>query len=499
MQGRLLLLLLLLSALTCPLEAFHGRCWGGLRCRSMRKFQSCGSGRLCRGVGAAWQRGLRGLGVHVHAEGETGLKDHRTGLRVAVVGGMAGLALARHLLDIPQAAVTVFDMGPPGQTRGATAAAAGLLHPLTPRGKLIWKGEEGMRETLLLVEEAQRFLCATGATSRVVACRQVVRPALEGANKALFSPPPESDNPQESQAVPLAPGHARLKWLTVEELEAIVGSPLVEESNQVAGALVADGLVVDTAAYVQGLWLSCESRGCQWKQTRVESASELIDSGVYDHVVFTAGAGIHAIPELQFLLENGTISLSRGQSLVFDNAKTCSEGVPALRAAVLCGEYVVPVGSRVICGATHEHLEPDLKADAIPGQIDEGGGPANWKPLRDPDNAVSSLAPVAAKLFPPLADVAPVDVTSAIRVNPKRSHLGKIPIFGRSPSHPNVWYITALGSRGLIHHAYLAQQLASSLSSPAPTMAGDGATCDGGGEKSTVRSGSRSIREGQRR
>lgn len=63
--------------------------------------------------------------------------------RCAVVGGgFAGLATAYHLAAFGSE-VTVFDRQEVG-TGGASAVAAGLLHPLTPRGKLIWKGEEGL-------------------------------------------------------------------------------------------------------------------------------------------------------------------------------------------------------------------------------------------------------------------------------------------------------------------------------------------------------------------
>lgn len=71
--------------------------------------------------------------------------------RCAVIGGgFAGLATAYHLAAFGSD-VTVFDPHEVG-TGGASAVAAGLLHPLTPRGKLIWKGEEGFRAAKDLIE-----------------------------------------------------------------------------------------------------------------------------------------------------------------------------------------------------------------------------------------------------------------------------------------------------------------------------------------------------------
>lgn len=69
----------------------------------------------------------------------------------AVVGaGFAGLATAYHLTAFGSD-VTIFDPSEVG-TGGASSVAAGLLHPLTPRGKLIWKGEEGFVAAKELIE-----------------------------------------------------------------------------------------------------------------------------------------------------------------------------------------------------------------------------------------------------------------------------------------------------------------------------------------------------------
>lgn len=71
--------------------------------------------------------------------------------RCAVVGaGFAGLATA-YFLAAFGSDVTVFDPNEVG-TGGASSVAAGLLHPLTPRGKLIWKGEEGFVAAVGLIE-----------------------------------------------------------------------------------------------------------------------------------------------------------------------------------------------------------------------------------------------------------------------------------------------------------------------------------------------------------
>lgn len=77
--------------------------------------------------------------------------------RCAVVGGgFAGLATAYHLAAFGSD-VTVFDPNEVG-TGGASAVAAGLLHPLTPRGKVIWKGEEGYKAAMEMIEVCSCFM-----------------------------------------------------------------------------------------------------------------------------------------------------------------------------------------------------------------------------------------------------------------------------------------------------------------------------------------------------
>lgn len=71
--------------------------------------------------------------------------------RCAVIGGgFAGLATAYNLVTYGSD-VTVFDPNEVG-TGGASSVAAGLLHPLTPRGKIIWKGLEGLATAKELIQ-----------------------------------------------------------------------------------------------------------------------------------------------------------------------------------------------------------------------------------------------------------------------------------------------------------------------------------------------------------
>ena len=102
--------------------------------------------------------------------------------RIAIVGaGFAGVATAYHVFrrvadahaeatadgkTIQPVRVTLIDEK--GVAGGASGVAAGLLHPYTPRGKIIWRGVEGVAATLELVraaENAERVMEATATTT----------------------------------------------------------------------------------------------------------------------------------------------------------------------------------------------------------------------------------------------------------------------------------------------------------------------------------------------
>ncbi|GAX84021.1 hypothetical protein CEUSTIGMA_g11446.t1 [Chlamydomonas eustigma] len=77
--------------------------------------------------------------------------------RYAVIGaGLAGVATAWHLLEKsdPGHAIEVVIYDAVGVAAGGSGSAAGLLHALTPKGKLLWKGVEGVSATMQLLKTA---------------------------------------------------------------------------------------------------------------------------------------------------------------------------------------------------------------------------------------------------------------------------------------------------------------------------------------------------------
>lgn len=93
-----------------------------------------------------------------------------------VGGGLAGLSTAWHLASTPDdkpASITIVDPRPPGQAE-ASSVAGGLLHPLTPKNKLIWAGLEGFEATGALLAASKVRTCRVRLVSRSSGDRFVI-------------------------------------------------------------------------------------------------------------------------------------------------------------------------------------------------------------------------------------------------------------------------------------------------------------------------------------
>ena len=78
--------------------------------------------------------------------------------RVAIVGGgYGGLACAVKYASLGLT-VHVFDSASAPGIGGASAASAGLMHPLAPKGNLIWSGVEGFTSTKAMMDDIREKL-----------------------------------------------------------------------------------------------------------------------------------------------------------------------------------------------------------------------------------------------------------------------------------------------------------------------------------------------------
>lgn len=201
-----------------------------------------------------------------------------------------------------------------------------------------------------------------------------------------------------------------------------------------------------------------KSHNCKvnWELSMTVSANNILDlSKHYDAVILTAGASIKYFWAICNDSTKLPVTYCAGQNLVYDSQYR--------NKAILRGNYIVPYNQnpssstyQVLCGSTKEYLKefPISNSDEYPSNISK---------------ATALLHTPISELDPSLTDAKPVSCFGGIRVVTKRTTLGRIPIIDKFPmsnfhlnqldNKNNVWFISGLGSRGLIHHALMATWL----------------------------------------
>ena len=303
----------------------------------------------------------------------------------------------------------------PGSSHSSLTLVHRLLHPLSPRGKLVHRGLEGLAATNRLVDRCR------DVDPNVVLRDELWRLAVSDKNAEILS------------ASPIGEWQDRV--------------PFDGLGTEVRGGLrLSDGCkVLHVPTYLQALWNICQQSGrARWK---TEDLSELSQEerrntlSEYSDVVLAAGDGLFRSGLLD--ANRFPIQLVRGQSIHF--RINSSDNLPA----VVSGKYISPLPdpSLVLVGATHEFREAPLSNDEV----------------------VAELESRAGNMIPDLFQN-PIDcLTSGTRVQSERGKSGRLPIAGKLPSeshsnlHPSTWIFTGLSSRGLLYHALYGEALARTM------------------------------------
>ena len=367
-----------------------------------------------------------------------------TPLSVGIVGGgLGGLACAAQLVRLADRGahhIEVYDQCQPGMG-GASAVAAGLCHPFTPRGTLIHKGLEGFDATLgllTLVDEK----CPDLADS-VWERQAIVRPCFGSTDLRLWA----------------AAAIAFPEWLAMESAEDYkerVGSQNTDVSLRGA-AVMRSTLRINMPVYLKGLWRAVQSIGeeaavtVKWTPKTVRDSADVDSiSSNHDIVIVCSGVGVVNHWTSWDNQEGPPLKFVRGQNLIFD-----SDSGLRLSESLLCGEYIVPCGlgdgrkSYILAGATHEYESLDVL-------LARGEKP-------DLEVALSVLRVKLCRIHPALAARTPSDCNAGVRVVAKRTHEGKLPLIASSNDYRR-WLLTGFGSRGVIHHALYAKTLIDAIS-----------------------------------
>ena len=344
---------------------------------------------------------------------------------IAVVGGgLAGLSVSYQLLSKARGTITklaIIDKDQPGEG-GASSVAGGLLHPFSPRGKLIHMGLEGLEVSSNLINIASQH-----------------EPDCILRDKLFRIAQTDAHVEQLTKAADTYPNLAT--WLNQEQISDICGTQC-----SLGGLELSNGCkVIHVPSYLRGLWMACQELSAGAAQWSVEENVNDWKARLseFDTVVFAAGSGLFQDGVLCADAQDFPAEMVRGQSIEM-NANEMGGSTP--QEAVLCGKYVAPMLQKdhILIGATHEYKSEALSEAEV------------WDELKKR----------SYELAPGLWDQGTVSqITSGYRVQSKRGEYGRMPIIGRSCGdiHDNAWLFTGLSSRGLIYHGIFGDILSSMI------------------------------------
>lgn len=355
-------------------------------------------------------------------------------MKVGIVGqGCAGLATAFHLLKSTNVPITV-DLVDAHPGAGATAVAAGLLHPLAPSGKPLWQGMTSFAKATALVRESSR-LGTSGGGDPFWRTASLYRPASTDKQRRQFE--------------------RNVGW---EPREDLLGVHCTATDGETDGFFVPEGMVLDTRRYLEALWDACNvlarDSGSTVTSRRISitSIDELRPYG-YDATVIAAGAAVQEIAEIR-----DAIKLDLCQGYTVDMIKDTVSGANSKHTpepSILGQPYVAFHGpTRAIVGATQRHgVSSEEALRVLAHGIDDASS--------DATQSATSLVQSARQAVPELDDNTwrIRSVRSGVRAIPTRTQEGSIPYAGRLPDEmqENCWIIAGLGARGLVYHALLGE------------------------------------------
>ena len=186
---------------------------------------------------------------------------------------------------------------------------------------------------------------------------------------------------------------------------------------------ISSGITVHSKAYLLGLYEACLQKGLSLHLSKIDSFQALES---YDYFFLALGFGIFSFSGLPKM----HLSKVKGQTLI------CKWPFSPLQKPILGKGHIVPLSNeqKVHLGATYERSFQD-SSPCI-------------------ESALSLLKPQARQLYPAWKEIEVFECRSGVRiVRPGYA----VPWIHKV--HEKGWALTAMGSRGLLYHAYYAKQL----------------------------------------
>ncbi|BBH08552.1 FAD-dependent oxidoreductase family protein [Prunus dulcis] len=365
-------------------------------------------------------------------------------VRYAVLGaGFAGLSVAWHLLkQSPKDSCIRIDIyDEVGIGGGASGVSGGLLHPYSPKAKLLWRAADCWNESLNLLSVAEAAAASAAQNPNeddplpIVRRRGILRPALSMKNLMMLK-----DNAQNCLA------SCRIETIDNDAAQNLLPALFLACQNLVK-ELYSDGFGV------KELHLHKSS---VHKLLDLEVISEKLSFhlmlGEYQAVIVCLGAKADLLPELCGRLPLRTC---RGVVAHLQLPDHLGEEYPSLGPSILSDAWLAVQGPRnLYMGSTWEWKSRNSSPNVCAAEATE---------------ALNELLPKACAIFPALKDWSFAGARAGLRAMPPLTPHGSLPLLGcvndivGENLTSNYWLFGGLGSRGLLYHGWLGKLMAEAV------------------------------------
>lgn len=183
------------------------------------------------------------------------------------------------------------------------------------------------------------------------------------------------------------------------------------------GLFIPEAISIDPKCYLNALLKGCLEKGVRFIQKKTYAS----DLSAYDQIIYAGGYQLDFLDSLLKL----PVQATKGQMLVCEKSELDT---------IICGQgHICSVEDTTYLGSTYER---DFTDDRV-----------------DLEKALCLKEQIGA-FFPKAKDLRVIECRSGIRIKRKGHYL---PFVGKVQD--NIWMITGMGSRGLLYHAYLGNQL----------------------------------------
>ncbi|XP_011078618.1 uncharacterized protein LOC105162307 isoform X2 [Sesamum indicum] len=341
---------------------------------------------------------------------------------------------------------------------GASGVAGGLLHPYSPKVKLLWRGAECWNETLNLLHIAEGALlklvnqgkCETleNNESPIVRRRGILRPAINLKNMKIMT-----ENAQNCIA------NCRIEPIHEDAAQNLVPNLSVPLN---LAFFMPQALNINAQSYLEGLYLACQNlvndmstlghvhRELHFHQKSVQSLLDL--AGEYDAVIICLGARAVFLPELSGKLPLRTC---RGIITHLQLGDDIREEYPKHSPSILSDAWLAVHGARRMdLGSTWDWKSMDYSRNVTTDEASK---------------AMEVLLPKASSIYPTIKNWTVTGAVGGLRAMPPLTADGSLPLLGCIDNYVDgsatckYWLFTGLGARGLLFHGWLGKLLAQAV------------------------------------